>query len=77
MDTARTIPPQTAPMMTAAHYRESLRRYRPTVYVDGRRVESVVDEPSLQPGINALGVSYDSAHNPALAPLMTMSGVLE
>jgi 4-hydroxybutyryl-CoA dehydratase/vinylacetyl-CoA-Delta-isomerase len=58
-------------LMTAADYRDSLRRYRPTVYVDGQRIDSVADAPSLQPGINALGVSYDYAHDPAMAPLMT------
>jgi 4-hydroxybutyryl-CoA dehydratase/vinylacetyl-CoA-Delta-isomerase len=57
--------------MTSADYRESLRRLRPTVYVDGRRIESVADEPMLQPGVNALGVSYDFALDPAMAPLMT------
>jgi len=56
--------------MTAAEYRESLRRYRPRVFVDGARVESVVDAPALQPGINALGVSYDYALRDELAPLM-------
>ena len=61
----------TAQLMTAADYRESLRRYRPTVYVDGQLIESVADAPSLQPGINALGVTYDFAHDPKLAPLMT------
>ena len=60
-----------APLMNAADYRESLRRYRPTVYVDGQLIESVADAPSLQPGIHALGVTYDFAHDPALAPLMT------
>jgi 4-hydroxybutyryl-CoA dehydratase/vinylacetyl-CoA-Delta-isomerase len=39
------------------------------VYVDGRLIESVADAPSLQPGINALAVSYDFAHDPARAPL--------
>jgi 4-hydroxybutyryl-CoA dehydratase/vinylacetyl-CoA-Delta-isomerase len=58
-------------LMTGADYRESLRRLRPTVYIDGRRVESVADEPLLQPGINALAVSYDFALDPAMAPLMT------
>ena len=66
-------PSTTAParMMSSADYRESLRRYRPTVYVDGQLVESVADATSLQPGINAVGVSYDFALDPALAPLMT------
>ena len=56
--------------MTAAEYRESLRRCRPRVFVDGARVESVVDAPALLPGINALGVSYDYALRDELAPLM-------
>ena len=57
-------------LLTGADYRESLRRMKPVVYIDGRRIESVADEPLLQPGINALAVSYDRAHEPALAPLM-------
>ena len=57
--------------MSGAEYRASLREYRPRVYVDGRLIESVADEASLQPGINALAVSYDFALDPAKAPLMT------
>jgi len=47
--------------MSAAEYRESLRRYRPRVYVDGSRVDSVADEPRLAPGIHAVGVTYEYA----------------
>src|SRR3954465_2106778 len=57
--------------MTGDDYRESLRRLHPTVFVDGRRVESVADEPALRPGINAIALTYDYAHKPDLAPLMT------
>jgi len=57
-------------LMTGDGYRESLRRLRPVVYVDGRRVEAVADEPAFAPGVNALAVSYDLAHEPAAAPLM-------
>jgi len=57
-------------LMNAAEYRESLRRYRPRVWVDGQRVDSVADAPQLRPGINALGVSYDFALREELAPLM-------
>ncbi len=63
--------PTRGTFMSGADYRESLRRYQPTVYVDGRRVESVADEPALQPGIRALAVSYDFALDPDKAPLMT------
>lgn len=61
----------TSPLMTGADYRESLRRLRPTVFVDGRRVDSVADDPALQPGINAVALTYDLAHRPELARLMT------
>ena len=38
-------------LMNAAEYRESLRAYRPRVFVEGRRIDSVADEPLLAPGI--------------------------
>jgi 4-hydroxybutyryl-CoA dehydratase/vinylacetyl-CoA-Delta-isomerase len=57
--------------MSGADYKASLRALKPVVYVDGRLVESVADEPSLAPGVNALAVSYDFARDAAKAPLMT------
>ena len=51
-------------------YRASLRSLRPRVFVDGRPVESVADEPALQPGINAVGTTYDFALQPDYAGLM-------
>ncbi len=58
-------------LMSGADYRESLRRYQPKVWVDGREVASVADEPALRPGINAIGLTYDHALDPRHAPLMT------
>ncbi len=58
-------------LMTAADYRESLRRYSPRVFVDGRRIESVADAPELAPGINGVGVTYDFAQHADYARLMT------
>ncbi len=58
-------------LMTAADYRESLRAYKPRVFVNGQAVESVADEPLLAPGINAIGVTYDFAHAPEHLPVMT------
>ena len=60
-----------AALMSGADYRESLRRLHPTVYVDGRRIESVADEPALAPGLNALALTYDYALKPEYEPLMT------
>ena len=74
MNAPITLPATAAtpvPLMTGADYRDSLRRYKPTVYVDGQLIDSVADAPSLQPGINALAVTYDFAHRPELAALMT------
>jgi 4-hydroxybutyryl-CoA dehydratase / vinylacetyl-CoA-Delta-isomerase len=64
-------PAATASLMTGDDYRESLRRLHPRVFIDGRRVESVADDPILQPGINAIALTYDYAHKPEFAPLMT------
>ena len=58
-------------LMSAADYRESLRRYRPRVFVNGQRVEIVADEPLLAPGIAAVGVTYDFALRDQHLPLMT------
>ena len=64
-------PAATALMMTGEEYRDSLRRYKPRVFIDGRRVDSVADEPMLRPGINAIALTYDYALKPEYAPLMT------
>ncbi len=57
-------------LMTAADYRESLRRYRPRVYLRGEAVASVADAPAFLPGINAIGLTYDYALSPELRRLM-------
>jgi 4-hydroxybutyryl-CoA dehydratase/vinylacetyl-CoA-Delta-isomerase len=63
---------ENAPMlMSAQDYRDSLRRYRPRVFVDGRQVDSVADERAFQPGINAVALTYDFAQQTRYAPLMT------
>lgn len=71
IDGAGAAPPDTSHLMSGSDFRESLRRYKPTVYIDGRRVESVADEPLLAPGVNAIAVVYDLARNPDHAPIMT------
>jgi 4-hydroxybutyryl-CoA dehydratase / vinylacetyl-CoA-Delta-isomerase len=71
LETRMNAPVTSATLMSGADYRESLRRLRPRVFVDGRRVESVADEPLLRPGINAIGLTYDFALKPEYEPLMT------
>ena len=56
--------------MSGKDYRESLGAYKPSVYVNGRKVKSVAGDAELVPGVNAIGVTYDYALKPELAPLM-------
>ena len=51
-------PVPTATMMSGDDYRESLRSYKPRVFLDGRQVASIVDERGFGPGINALALTY-------------------
>ena len=55
----------------AAAYRDSLRRLKPRVFVNGQRIESVADEPLLAPGVAATGVAYDFACRDEHKALMT------
>jgi 4-hydroxybutyryl-CoA dehydratase/vinylacetyl-CoA-Delta-isomerase len=59
-----------AMLMSGADYRESLRRARPRVFVEGRAVEAVADDPALAPGVAAMGVAYDYALRNEYRPLM-------
>jgi 4-hydroxybutyryl-CoA dehydratase/vinylacetyl-CoA-Delta-isomerase len=58
-------------LMTADDYRESLRAYKPRVFINGAAIASVADEPLLAPGIAGVGVTYDFAHKAEHAVLMT------
>jgi 4-hydroxybutyryl-CoA dehydratase / vinylacetyl-CoA-Delta-isomerase len=58
-------------LMSAADYRDSLRAYKPRVFVNGSRTPSVPDEPLLAPGIAAVGVAYDFALRKEHVAVMT------
>jgi 4-hydroxybutyryl-CoA dehydratase/vinylacetyl-CoA-Delta-isomerase len=60
-----------ANLMSGDDFRESLRRYKPRVFLDGQAVASVADEPGFAPGINAIALTYDYALKPLYAPIMT------
>src|SRR5688572_11574971 len=57
-------------LISGDSYRESLRRYKPQVYVDGRKVESVADEAAFAPGVNAVALTYDFALREQFRPVM-------
>ena len=48
-------------LMSSGEFRESLRRLSPRVFVDGRQIDSVADDPVLAPGVNGIGFTYDYA----------------
>jgi len=58
-------------LMSAADYRESLRRCSPRVFVNGQAVTNVADDPSLAPGVAAVGITYDFARQAEHKTLMT------
>ena len=61
----------TATLMSGDDFRESLRHYKPRVFLDGRQIDSVVDERGFGPGINAIALTYDYALKAKYAPIMT------
>ena len=61
-------------MKTAMEYKESLRELNPTVFLGGEKVPSVADEPRLEPGINAVGITYDFALAEQHKGVMTSKG---
>ena len=58
-------------MMTARQYEESLRKLKLVVYMFGKRIENVVDDPILRPSMNAVAVTYELAGRLEWAELMT------
>lgn len=63
-------------MMTEAEYIESLRQLNTVIYFMGKRVESVVGHPAMQPHINSAAVTYQLATDPATADLASATSHL-
>jgi len=63
-------------MITGEQYRELLRKCKPTVYVMGEKIDSVVDHPMIQPHINSLCMTYDLAQDPMYKDLMVATSHL-
>ena len=55
---------------TGADYVASLRRMKPAIYLGGRRVECVADEPVFQGPIQAIAELYDLQHDPRYRDFM-------
>ena len=57
-------------LMTAEQYEESLRTLDLVVYMFGKKVDNVVDNPIIRPSMNAVAATYDFAHKPEYEDLM-------
>ncbi|MEW6673132.1 MAG: 4-hydroxyphenylacetate 3-hydroxylase family protein [Thermodesulfobacteriota bacterium] len=58
-------------LMTAVQYEESLRKLKLVVYQFGKRVPNVVDDPIIRPSMLAVAKTYELAHCPEHADIMT------
>jgi 4-hydroxybutyryl-CoA dehydratase / vinylacetyl-CoA-Delta-isomerase len=63
-------------MMTAEQYEESLRRLKLEVYMFGKRVENVVDDPIIRPSMKAVAKTYALAQLPEHEDIMTATSHL-
>ncbi len=52
-------------LRTKADYIESLNAYRPNVFINGKKTDSVRDSFGFKTAINQIGVSYDISFDPA------------
>jgi 4-hydroxybutyryl-CoA dehydratase/vinylacetyl-CoA-Delta-isomerase len=62
--------------MTGAEYIESLRKLNTQVYMFGQKIDNWVDHPIIRPSINCVAITYDLAHDPEHADLMTATSNL-
>jgi 4-hydroxybutyryl-CoA dehydratase / vinylacetyl-CoA-Delta-isomerase len=58
-------------MITAEQYEESLRRLNLNVYMFGKKLDNVVDDPIIRPSMQAVAKTYDLAHRPEHEDIMT------
>ncbi|MDD1769182.1 MAG: hypothetical protein LUQ55_04300, partial [Methanomassiliicoccales archaeon] len=63
-------------MMNGKQYLESLRRMKTEAYVFGEKIDSVADHPFTWEHANAVAMTYELAHDPQYAGLMTATSHL-
>ena len=52
------------PMMTAEQYEESLSGLNLVVFMFGKQLHNVVDDPIIRPSMQAVAKTYEMAHRP-------------
>ena len=64
------------PMMSGQQYEDSLRKLNFQVYLFGKKVDNVVDNPIIRPSMEAVKLTYDLAQDPQYEDLMTATSHL-
>ena len=62
--------------MNATQYEESLRKLNLNVYMFGKKVENVVDDPIIRPSMNAVAATYEFSLMPEYEDLLTATSHL-
>lgn len=57
-------------MMTPEQYEQSLRELNLEVYMFGKRLDNVVDDPIIRPSMNAVAATYELAQRPEYQDIM-------
>jgi len=70
------MPVATSGLMTGEQYEASLRRMHFKVFLQGERVENVVDHPIIRPSLNSVKRTYSLAQEPRHRDLMTATSHL-
>lgn len=64
------------PLKTKEQYIESLRKLNLKVYMFGKPVDNVVDNPIIRPSLNSVAMTYELAQMPEYEDLMTATSNL-
>jgi len=64
------------PLKTPQEYVDSLRALKIRAYIGGEKVSSIVDHPGVAPHINTVAKTYELAHKPEYAAIMTATSHL-
>jgi len=63
-------------MMNKEQYLDSLRKLKPVIHCNGRRITDVVDDPITRPHVNSAAMTYELAFQPEYEDLMTATSSL-
>ncbi|MDR3588429.1 MAG: 4-hydroxyphenylacetate 3-hydroxylase family protein [Negativicutes bacterium] len=63
-------------MMNKQQYLESLRKLKPVIFCNGRKITSVADDPMTRPHVNSAAMTYELAFDPQYQDLIVTTSSL-